>query len=404
MDNGTLVEHQAGESHVMVVDDDPAILKLLSHTLWKARYTVTTAEGGEEALAQVRQRSFDLVLLDLRLPDADGIDILKKIRADHAASDMPVIVVTGNRSRPAILDSLAAGANDYVIKPFDVPVVLARIQAQLVCKKAFQELREAQTRRLEIDGLKNEFLAMIGHELNNPISSALGALDLIEGTIRQTGAAGPAYAAIIRRNLERILRLSSDVFDLSRMDSGRFDIRPAWTDLREVVRSACHAQSTLAQHHGIHLEWAATDGWDADRPSDSNGSGFWAMVDRDRLEQAVVNLIHNAVRFAARRVQIILIGGRDGCQIQVLDDGPGIDPADLPHIFDKFYRGRQKPGGPIKGAGLGLSIVRGIIEAHGGTVTAETLFGDTDIPRGARFVVTLPVFSPAGISEREIPS
>lgn len=234
----------------------------------------------------------------------------------------------------------------------------------------------------KLEEMKSDFLSMVSHELSTPISVVSGAADQLRMSAASLDERQNKYVNMISRNAERLGRLAMDFQEIARMEGGRFQIRTKPVRIQRAVESACSSLSQMAKDLQVKMSYP--------RPDDARDITLPADV--DRIEQVVTNLTRNALRFATSLVEIRIESIDSECRIIVEDDGPGIDPDDVPRLFTKFYRGKQR--GKIKdGSGLGLAIVRGIVEAHGGSVRAENRGIQAEGVRGARFTVALPLHS-----------
>ena len=219
-------------------------------------------------------------------------------------------------------------------------------------------------------GLERQFLLSVSHDLRTPLTSIRGYAEAIgDGT-----AADPRRAAaVIGSEAQRLERLVTDLLDLAKLEARQFRLELRPTDLAELVPDVTAGFERDAQAHDLRV---SVEGPDA---------GPVVMADPDRLAQVLANLVQNAVKFAASEVMVRYGSSDTGAQIEVADDGPGIAPEDLPHVFERLYVASQTPRRKESGSGLGLAIVKELIEAQGGTVVA--------LPRptgGTRFVLTLP--------------
>jgi two-component system OmpR family sensor kinase len=221
-------------------------------------------------------------------------------------------------------------------------------------------------------GAERAFLLSVSHDLRTPLTSIQGYADAIaDGTVSQPEDLRRA-ADIIGAESRRLARLVADLLDLARLDAREFSLTPVPVDAREVVEQTVEGFRLSASEHGVELRLVA-------------GSPIASDVDPVRLAQIVANLVENALKYAADRVDVV-VGSNDGnLVLTVVDDGPGITPADLPHVFERLYASRRVTGRAV-GTGLGLAIVRELASAMGGAADVER--GDGD---GTCFVVRLPV-------------
>jgi signal transduction histidine kinase len=219
-----------------------------------------------------------------------------------------------------------------------------------------------------------EFVADVSHELRTPIAALRTFTDLQ----RDGEVSGEQRQEFLDRSTEQINRLewmSTNLLDLSRIDAGIFPLDVRWGDLRDPVREVVEAHAEMAEHRGIALT------------SEVPTSPVMLRFDRERIVQLLTNLIGNALKFTARGGEVV-VGLRDGdgaAELEVRDSGPGIPAAELPLVFDRFFRGTNVGEARASGSGLGLAIARSIVEMHGGTIAVAS-----DLGKGATFTVRLP--------------
>jgi adenylate cyclase len=240
---------------------------------------------------------------------------------------------------------------------------------------ANEELRRANEQLKEMDRLKSTFLAAVSHELRTPLATIQGAVEnLLTGMTGRITEMQLRMLEIISRNAGRLNRLIENLLEFSRLSSGRFSIAASHIDLRQPVRQAFENFRTLADRGGLKLSGAI--------PEDA----IMTMADHDRIIQIATNLLDNAIRFA-RTAAALSLSARDGsATLTVEDDGPGIDAELLPRLFQQFPRADIRSAGTH--LGLGLSIVKAIAEAHGGSVTVAS---PTSATGGTRFSVVFPI-------------
>jgi two-component system OmpR family sensor kinase len=223
-------------------------------------------------------------------------------------------------------------------------------------------------------GAERAFLLSVSHDLRTPLTSIQGYSDAIaDGTVREREELRRA-AGIIAAESRRLARLVADLLDLARLDAHEFSLTPVPVDARSVVEEAVDAFRPSATEHGVDLRLGA-------------GTPVASDVDPVRLAQIVGNLVENALKYAADRVEVNVAADDSALVITVLDDGPGITPSDLPHVFERLYASRRVTGRAV-GTGLGLAIVHELTVAMGGAAIVERADGD-----GTRFVVRLPVLA-----------
>ncbi len=241
-----------------------------------------------------------------------------------------------------------------------------------------ERLRGERAARAEVEAAgraKNAFLAMLGHELRNPVATIRNAVEIIKHTDASSEPAQRAVG-IVDRQSAQITRLVEDLLDLARIEQGKIALRKEIIDLRELLQSVAEDQRAAVDRAGLHLA--------LELPA----AAVWVHADRVRIAQVIGNLVHNAAKFTPRggalRIALAQHGGY--AQVRVRDSGAGIDPAALERIFEPFVQAEQDGARAAGGLGLGLALVRTLVDLHGGTVRAAS----QGKGHGAEFTVTLP--------------
>jgi signal transduction histidine kinase len=354
---------------ILVVDDEAANVSLLERMLRGAGYTSIASTMDPHEVCELQRRNrYCLILLDLQMPGMDGFQVMEGLKDIETDDYLPVLVITAQPGHK--LRALQAGAKDFISKPFDLAEVLARVRNMLEVRLLHVESKKA-------NDLKDEFLATVSHELRTPLNAILGWARLLGSKQLPPDRAGHAIATI-ERNASALGRLIEDMLDLSRIVAGTLHLAPQSVDLVAVVQAAVDAVRPLAVTKNVQLAFSP------DLPAIATVSG-----DAGRLEQVIWNLLANAIKFTPEggRVDVFIEPSNDHMEIRVFDTGQGISPDFLPHVFERF---RQADGATTRrhsGLGLGLAIVRQLVELHGGTVHAAS----QGVGRGATFTVRLPM-------------
>jgi signal transduction histidine kinase len=362
----------------LVVNDDEATRYVTKKILTGAGYRVVEAETGGEGLARARDGA-DVIVLDVKLPDIDGFEVCRRLKADPATAFIPVLQTSAAyitaESRAQGLDS---GADGYLVQPFEDIELVATLAALLRARRAEAELRAHAAALAEADRRKDEFLAMLAHELRNPLS-AIGAALAVQEALARGDETSVRVQETLTRQTRHLARLVDDLLDVSRITHGKIELRRRVVDLVEVTRRALAAAEPLMESRGTRLEVTLPK---APLPVD---------VDVLRIEQVIVNLLGNAAKFspAGGAVEVSLEGENDPPRavLRVRDHGIGIDPASLESIFDMFVQVDQSAARSRGGLGIGLTMVKKLVFLHGGEVHADS----EGEGRGATFTVRLPL-------------
>ena len=375
---------------VLVADDNTDMREYLTRLL-SQHWTVEAVGDGAAALAAARERPPDLVLTDIMMPGLDGFELLRALRGDDRTSKIPVVMLSARAGEEARLEGLQSGADEYLVKPFSARELIARVNSQLALAKHAREReslleRERMARRSaeSANRAKDEFLAMLGHELRNPLAPIQTALQLMRLRGQDTAE---RERMVIERQVTHLTRLVDDLLDVSRITRGRVDLDRRPIEIAEVVARAIEVASPLLEQRKHTL--------------DVHVPRRGLMVDGDafRLAQAVANLLTNAAKYTEAGGRITVHGDRadDDIVVRVRDTGIGISSEMLPRVFDLFVQERQALDRSHGGLGLGLTIVRNLVALHRGSVTVNS----EGLGRGSEFIIRLPAAS--GIADAPRP-
>ena len=419
---------------ILLVDDQPARLLTYESILSSLGQNLVAARSGLEALEKLMRQEFAVVLLDVSMPEMDGFEAARLIHEHPRFEKTPIIFVTGvHVSELDRLTGYQVGAVDYVSIPLVPEILRSKVAVLVELYQKRRELRELnralaqtnlrlaeanttlqaeKTRELEAfnsslrranaeleqanqtlqnevaeraraeralkeaDRHKDEFLATLAHELRNPLAPIRNAVQLM----RQRPLADPQLVwarDLIARQLSHLTRLVDDLLDVSRITRGKINLARVPVEVSELVARAVETVEPLIQERGHALVVS-----EAAEPLRVSGDPL-------RLTQALANVLSNAAKYTERGGTITLTAMREGdnVAIRVKDTGIGI-PAELqPMIFDMFTQLNRTSGRPQSGLGIGLALVRRLLEMHGGTVAAFSEGKD----RGSEFVITLPL-------------
>ncbi len=367
---------------ILVVDDEPGIRSGVSRILKNFTvsypfldddigFNIIEAATGEEAIESISKSVPAVVLLDNKLPGIQGVDVLKYINENHPY--ILVMMITSYASLELAVKATNAGAYDFVPKPFTPQELKSSIEN--ITKHYF--LRH-MTRKLHSEGkqVRFQFLTLLSHELKSPLNAVEGYLKMMQE--KQAGDSIDSYMEFIDRLLSRINSMRNliiDLLDLTHIESGKRQRTLREIDVTLVARSAIETMTPLAIQRDVSLSLDAL-------------SPVFMLADSNDMEILFNNLISNAVKYN-------VTGGWVRCSINkeneivvvsVSDSGIGIDPDDLPKLFQEFTRIKNPLSKNVTGSGLGLSIVKRIIDLYGATIDVESQPG-----KGSTFRVTFPL-------------
>ena len=386
---------------VLIVDDTPGNLLALAAVLEPLDVRVVEARSGAEAIEAAARESFAVVLLDVQMPEMDGLEVARRLRQTAAGVELPIIFLTAiHRETEHARAGYAAGAADYITKPFEPSMLRARVKAfadlfqqrerlrlEQVGERtrerdeALDQLRELLAReraaRLEVENAsraKDEFLAAVSHELRTPLSAIIGWSEIARRNPRSAESEHALRA--IERNARVQMRIVEDLLDVGRIVSGNLRLEFSTVNVGDAVGAAIEAVRPAAEAKQLSIDASIAE---------DVGS---IAADAERLEQIVWNVLSNAIKFTSTggHVEVTVARVQSSVIIRVRDDGQGFGPEFLPYLFEAF---RQADGSAARrhgGLGLGLAIVRHLVQAHGGTIAPYS----EGQGKGATFTIELP--------------
>lgn len=384
LDDGNGMPSLIRDGRLLVVDDEESLRITTAAILEKEGYLVDTASSGDEAIALLEQKDYDLVLTDLHMEGGDGLSVLNLIRR-HSPLTISV-VLTGFASVESAIGALQEGAYDYLVKPCDIDsmkhtirrgvehrrLMLAEQKARTDLEQLNLDLerriveRTAELTRLnaelaEANRAKDVFLATLSHELRTPLTPVVGWIKLLRNANLDEKSVAQALDAI-ERNAWLQSKLIDDLLDTSRIATGKLHFEPKPTDLNTVTKAAIDTVLESAAQRNIKLSvnlWPST---------------LVVMGEPVRLQQIAWNLISNAIKFTDPGGKVTVTTQNEDTQARlvVTDTGIGIDPAFLPHVFDRFKQADGSTSRRHGGLGLGLAIADALAKMHGGKIVAES--------------------------------
>jgi signal transduction histidine kinase len=394
-------------ARILIVDDQASNLEAIEALLEHSGCLMVRAQSADEALLALLDQDFAAIVLDIKMPGMNGIDLADLIKARPRSRHVPILFLTAHMfNEREVLRGYGAGAVDYLTKPVHAEILrskigvfvelfrktrdLARMNEALRSEmaeraRAEEALRVAnhelearvreRTQALErADRRKDEFLAVLGHELRNPLAPIISAIEVM-----QPGAAETEHAqarGVVRRQVRQMARLIDDLLDVGRITSDRFVLRMAPVELCTVVAAAIETSKPLRSERRHQLSVHIPE------------SPATLIVDAARVSQVLANVLTNAAKYTppGGRVALHAEVNESGVTIRVRDSGVGIEPSVLPSLFELFARVDHEGGIGGGGLGIGLALARRLVEMHGGQIQAAS----DGRGCGAEFTIWLP--------------
>ncbi len=347
---------------ILVVDDVEDNRDLLARRLRRRGFDVLMCADGYSALDTLERESVDLILLDIMMPGLSGVDVLDVIRCQKGPDELPIIMVTALDEASQMVTALDRGANDYITKPIDYEVLMARVRAQLAVKQLAE--------------LKDQFLRMASHDLKNPLQAVFGSARMLEATL-PVGAPLTEDGADLLANIGLAAKHMQSIID-DFLGTGRCSgtgPRLETTDVGSIIERMALLQAEYARSKGISVELEV----------DENLPTITAV--ESRIVQLIQNLLGNSIKFSptGARCTVRATGDATGLVIEISDEGPGFTDEELTRVFTPFAQLSNKPTGDETSSGLGLVIAKRVVDLHSGSITVHN-----NPERGCTFTITLP--------------
>ena len=352
-------------THVLLVEDNPGDARLIREALkdaWTGDLTLVDAGTLSEGIARLAAAPYDVVLLDLSLPDAQNLHALTTVHARHPRT--PIVILTGLNDEARCADALQKGAQDYLVKGSVDADAVSRSIRYAIARAAAEQERSARIReqaaRVESEAMqraRDDFLLAAAHDLRTPLTIIRGYTQVLQR--RATGEAAELLEAMDAAG-QRMNAGINELLDVARLPTGAaLELRCAPVDIVAIAYRVASEQERISGRHTVRL---------------LAPEGMIVVCDAARIERVLANLISNAVKYSPPETEIIVTIGQEQnhAVVRVSDHGYGIPAEDLPHIFERFRRGANVAG-HTAGVGIGLTAVKQTVEQHGGTIAIQSV-------------------------------
>jgi len=363
-----MIKSLSEEIRVLLIEDDPddaKFLQMLLSKYLKKKIELTWEKKLSPGLQSLKKEIFDVVLLDLSLPDCNGIETFHKIYQQHPY--LPVVILSGVDDEELALEAVRGGAQDYLLKgQVDGHVLIRSIVYAVERKKILSDLEKSNAKLVGLDQLKSDFLSTVSHELRAPIAMMREGVSLcLDGVAGDINEKQEVLMKDTMENIDRLTLLINDMLDISKIESSKLKLQRSIIDLSEILRNIQKKYMNEASSKDIEIQFNCPK------------SPFLTFADHDKIVQIFDNLVSNALRFTDAGGKIILEAKDNKKEIHcsVSDTGIGIAKKNINRLFSKFEQFGREDGPGYRGTGLGLSIVRGLVERHQGKVWVESELG-----------------------------
>jgi len=379
-----LTDIESLSNRVLIIDDVVDNLNMLTDLLEAEGYDVHIATDGLSGLEFIQKMPPDLILLDIQMPGMDGYEVCTRIKTNPPTKDIPVIFLSAHTETTDVLKGFEVGGVDYISKPFQYREVAARVQSQLTLahqrqqliqqRQEIESLREKDLQHFnQLSKIKDQIIRTTAHDLKNPLTSVLLYCQLLEEAELESEVVDEALAGI-RQGMRKMQRLVTDVLELAQMQTGA-NLKRFPTSIQKLIQEVLQSYELIAKEQNIIIG------------SDFPTQDIHLMIDRNRIERVLDNLISNAIKYTPEGGQVRVAIELEATQalIHVQDTGLGIPQKDFENLFEPFYRIKKPDHAQIAGTGLGLSIVKAIVNQHDGTIKVCS-----QLNKGSTFTISIP--------------
>ncbi len=365
---------------IFIVDDQEENLEFLGSLLRHNNYNVMIASDGVEALELVNKKAPDLILLDIMMPKMDGYEVCERLKQNLKTRDIPVIFITAKIETEDVVKGFQAGGLDYITKPFKHKELLMRIKTQLELKHSKDLILHQNEQLINLNKEKNGFLRIAAHDLKNPLFTIKGFAQLINQKYKELSPEEIAeYSNYITDTADQSLQIIINLLDINKIEEGQLKLTFEDFDVDDAIFNLIDTYKIKADVKNIKINFK------------EEPENIYVKADFGKVSQVIGELISNAIKFSPFDRNITIRsksmdnGYGEHARIEIIDEGPGLTDDDKEKLFTKFSKLSAQPTGDENSTGLGLSIVKYLVEAMNGKVSCQSEEG-----KGANFIVELP--------------
>jgi two-component system, sensor histidine kinase and response regulator len=359
---------------ILVADDEPKNRELICDLLVAEGHTVIEATNGLEVLESANAEACDVILLDVMMPQMNGLAACRQLKQNPGTMHIPVLIVSALSDREQLLQGIDAGANDYLIKPINSKDVILRVRNAVYAKHLFDQVQENLTALHKLEALRDNLTSMIVHDLRSPLMGIAGYLEILE--LQAADKLDHDDLNILgnaRSSASILMGMINSLLDVSRLEQGEMPLDMQMQDLDTVVQDALDSLGSVTDSVSFVYQ----------KPS----APIMANCDASLVSRIIANLVGNAVKFTPEggKVTLAMESNEAGVKLLVADTGYGIPPEHHQNIFEKFAQVELRKQHKMYSTGLGLTFCKLATEAQGGTIGVES-----KVNQGSTFWITLP--------------
>jgi signal transduction histidine kinase len=354
---------------VLIVDDVAKNIQLVANFLKQSGYEINYALSGKAAIRHVKKDHFDLILLDIMMPEMDGFEVCEKLKEDERTKDLPVIFLTAKTDIESVTKAFEIGGIDYITKPFNKAELLARVKTHL-------ELQLQKKNLSELNATKDKFFSIIAHDLRSPLNQLIGLSEILQNMIKSDQTEDAIRMVnIINESAKSGRMLLENLLEWSRSQTGSMNFSPETLDLSTISDEIIDLVAQNARQKEITI-------------ASNIKNGITAFADANMIKTILRNLISNSIKFTFKggAIQLDAKVSKDKVTYSVTDNGIGIDENDIKKLFRLDVNPKTIGQSKEKGTGLGLILCKEFVEINGGEIWAKSEFG-----KGSSFLFRLPI-------------
>jgi len=357
---------------ILIVDDMPKNIMVLGNNLMNEDYQIAYARSGQEAIELSESNDFDLILLDIMMPDMDGYETCNKIMANPKTKDIPIIFITAKNDFDSIVKGFDAGAKDYVTKPFNSSELLARVRTHLELKRSREELKvlnkdleqkvaertsqlkDANDKLMKLDSAKSSFLGIISHEIRTPLNGIFGSVEMLNDMHDDEETTD--IIQMISESAERLLSFSELSTLITELNIDHYKLNKGKVNISELVQMVRQEKIlNLSNPKAVKIHF----------PQEKEE--HFIDADKKLIKKIINDVIENSIRFGSKEVEIeVKIEKQDGkIHLHIHDNGKGFPEHILPNVLEVFQADSENY---VEGKGLNLAAAKLIMEAHNGNI------------------------------------